>query len=341
MKKQRRRRSLSEQPLDSSWGCRSCVSPSVPMMTTEPTSLDSLRVLYQSDDFIVVDKHWDIRIDSKMWYEKHTVQAQLRHRFPQLADPSTYYGFRFCHQLDFSTSGALCVALNKAAAGRAYRCFKDRTVTKAYLALIRGRVEEQTQTLDFSIGKNSSEGKTHMMCIEGTEGCENPKPCQTGLTVLEYGLYDGDPVTKVLLQPLTGRTHQLRVHCSAIGHPIVGDFTYSSGADDAPYRMMLHAHFLHIPLEPQPLLVSAGDPFLPTVDPKWLPERSLRTLTATVEALLESRMEQDRKIKEEKKEHARKEEERRKKLRKEQRTKEESEEQRRQCHDWLSEWAGD
>nr|XP_019962082.1 PREDICTED: RNA pseudouridylate synthase domain-containing protein 1 isoform X1 [Paralichthys olivaceus] len=322
-------------------GCRSRVSPSVPMMTTEPTSLDSLRVLYQSDDFIVVDKHWDIRIDSKMWYEKHTVQAQLRHRFPQLADPSTYYGFRFCHQLDFSTSGALCVALNKAAAGRAYRCFKDRTVTKAYLALIRGRVEEQTQTLDFSIGKNSSEGKTHMMCIEGTEGCENPKPCQTGLTVLEYGSYDGDPVTKVLLQPLTGRTHQLRVHCSAIGHPIVGDFTYSSGADDAPYRMMLHAHFLHIPLEPQPLLVSAGDPFLPMVDPKWLPERSLRTLTATVEALLESRMEQDRKIKEEKKEHARKEEERRKKLRKEQRTKEESEEQRRQCHDWLSEWAGD
>lgn len=44
--------------------------------------------------------------------------------------------FRFCHQLDFSTSGALCIALNKAAAGRAYRCFKDRTVTKAYLALV-------------------------------------------------------------------------------------------------------------------------------------------------------------------------------------------------------------
>ncbi|XP_037648437.1 RNA pseudouridylate synthase domain-containing protein 1 isoform X2 [Sebastes umbrosus] len=272
------------------------------MMTTESASLESLHVLYQSDDYIVVDKHWDIRIDSKMWYEKHTVQAQLRHRFPQLADPSTYYGFRFCHQLDFSTSGALCVALNKAAAGRAYRCFKDRTVTKAYLALVRGWVEKETQTLDFSIGKNSSEGKTHMMCIEGTEGCENPKPCQTELMVLEYGLYDGEPVTKVLLKPLTGRTHQLRVHCSAIGHLIVGDFTYSSGADEAPYRMMLHAHLLHIPLEPEPLHVSAGDPFLPTSDPKWLPQRSLRTLEATVEALLEQIVEQDRKTKEEKRE---------------------------------------
>lgn len=137
-----------------------------------------------------------------------------------------------------------------------------------------------------------------------------------------------------------GRTHQLRVHCSAIGHPIVGDFTYSSGADDAPYRMMLHAHLLHIPLEPEPLLVSAGDPFLPAVDAKWLPQRSLRTLTATVEALLEKRLEEDRKIKEEKRVRARREEERRK-GRREQRSEEESEEQRRKCQEWLSEWAGD
>lgn len=64
------------------------------MAATEPASLENLRVLHQSGDYIVVDKHWDIRIDSKMWYEKLTVQAQLRHRFPQLADPDTYYGFR-------------------------------------------------------------------------------------------------------------------------------------------------------------------------------------------------------------------------------------------------------
>ena len=138
----------------------------------------------------------------------------------------------------------------------------------------------------------------------------------------------------------SGRTHQLRVHCSAIGHPIVGDFTYSSGADDAPYRMMLHAHLLHIPLELQPLLVSAGDPFLPTVDPKWLPQRSLRTLMATVEALLGQRVEEDRRIKEEERERVRREEEKRKRS-KGHRTEEESEEQRRQCQEWLSEWAGD
>ncbi|TNN25333.1 RNA pseudouridylate synthase domain-containing protein 1 [Liparis tanakae] len=117
-------------------------------MTTESARLESLCVLHQSDDYIVVDKHWDIRIDSKMWYEKHTVQAQLGQRFPELSDPSTYYGFRFCHQLDFSTSGALCVALNKAAAGRAYRCFKDRTVTKAYLALVGNATQTFTCVCD-------------------------------------------------------------------------------------------------------------------------------------------------------------------------------------------------
>ncbi|MEQ2235360.1 RNA pseudouridylate synthase domain-containing protein 1 [Ilyodon furcidens] len=304
-------------------------------MSSDPASIESLHVLYQSDDYIIVDKHWDIRIDSKMWYEKQTVQMQLQHHFPLLADPSTYYGFRFCHQLDFSTSGALCVALNKAAAGRAYRCFKDRTVTKAYLALLRGWVKIEKQTLDFAIGKNVMEGKTHMMCTEGNEGCENPKPCQTELIVLEYGVYDGDPVTKVLLQPLTGRTHQLRVHCSAIGHPIVGDFTYSLGADDSPYRMMLHAYLLHIPLEPQHLLVTAGDPFVPAVDPKWVSQRSLRTLNATIESILEQR-----KTKEKEREVAKREEERRKKS-KQPRIEEQSEEQRRACQEWLSEWAGD
>ncbi|MGH0175810.1 UNVERIFIED_CONTAM: hypothetical protein FKN15_071651 [Acipenser sinensis] len=60
----------------------------------EPANIDNLCILYQSSNFIVVNKHWDIRIDSKMWYEKQTVQSQLKQRFPELADPDTYYGFR-------------------------------------------------------------------------------------------------------------------------------------------------------------------------------------------------------------------------------------------------------
>ncbi|NXY21373.1 RUSD1 protein, partial [Atrichornis clamosus] len=279
----------------------------------EPGTIDNLSILYQSSDFIVVNKHWDLRIDSKMWYETLTLQSQLKHRFPELADPDTYYGFRFCHQLDFSTSGALCVALNKAAAGSAYKCFKERLVTKAYLALVRGHVSQSRMTIRYAIGKNTTEGMTHMMCIDGTEGeqphslllprppgctvgvtnlpldllagCENPKPCQSELIVLEHGSYSGDPVTKVLLQPLTGRTHQLRVHCSAIGHPIVGDFTYSHRKDSNPYRMMLHAYYLRIPTGKELIEVCAPDPFVSAMDGNWVPQHVTHRLEDTIQEL--------------------------------------------------------
>ncbi|KAF7698300.1 RNA pseudouridylate synthase domain-containing protein 1 isoform X1 [Silurus meridionalis] len=303
-------------------------------LSMEPASVENLCVLYHSADYLVLNKHWDIRIDSKLWSETHTVQKQLMHRFPQLADPQTHYGFRFCHQLDFSTSGALCVALNKAAAGQAYRCFKDRTVTKAYLALVRGTVTDGRMTLDAAIGKNTTEGKTHMMCVEGTEGCENPKPSQTLLTVLERGSYDGEPVTKVLLQPLTGRTHQLRVHCCSIGHPIVGDFTYSLGTDGSPYRMMLHAYFLQIPLQREVIQVTASDPIVPELDPKWKPETVVANLERLMSELI-TRTEAD--------ERRRKEEEEARKLAREEEKKRrksvvESVEERAQCQHWLSEW---
>ncbi|KAG7335198.1 hypothetical protein KOW79_001794 [Hemibagrus wyckioides] len=298
----------------------------------EPASVENLCVLYHSADYLVLNKHWDIRIDSKLWSETHTVQKQLKHRFPQLADPQTHYGFRFCHQLDFSTSGALCVALNKAAAGRAYRCFKDRTVTKAYLALVRGTVAESRTMLDAAIGKNTTEGKTHMMCVAGTDGCENPKPSQTLLTVLEYGSYDGEPVTKVLLQPLTGRTHQLRVHCSSVGHAIVGDVTYSLGTDSAPYRMMLHAYFLRIPLEQEVIEVTSSDPFVSELDPKWTPETHVQNLQSLMTEIVTRTKAEEQQREEEKLAN---EEEKKNRRRK---SVEESEEERAQCQQWLSEW---
>lgn len=253
----------------------------------EPGSVDNLAVVYRSRDFLVVSKHWDVRIDSRAWRDTLTVQKQLRHRFPELADPDTFYGFRFCHQLDFSTSGALCVALNKAAAASAYKCFKERRVTKAYLALVRGHIQESQVTISRAIGRSSTEGRAHTMCVEGTEGCENPKASLTELEVLEHGLYAGDPVSKVLLRPLTGRTHQLRVHCSALGHPIVGDLTYGQPAcqEERPFRMMLHAYYLRIPTAAERVEACTPDPFLPALDACWHPHTLIQPLDSLVEAL--------------------------------------------------------
>ncbi|XP_032826098.2 RNA pseudouridylate synthase domain-containing protein 1 [Petromyzon marinus] len=244
----------------------------------EAARLEQLSVLLEDADYLVLDKHWDLRIDSTRPRETLTVQQQLRHRYPQLLDPSTRHGFRFCHQLDYATSGALCVALSRQAAGGAFRAFSQRRVVKAYLALVRGHVKEEHMTIDYAIGKDTREGQTHMMCVEATPGCDNPKPCLTELTVLQTGRYGDDPATKVLLQPVTGRTHQLRVHCDAVGHAIVGDYTYSLRADTAPYRTMLHAALLRMPLGERTVQAEAPDPFVPDVDPSWCPEQTLRSV---------------------------------------------------------------
>lgn len=171
-----------------------------------------------------------------------------------------------------------------------------------------------------------------MMCIDGTEGCENPKPCQSELIVLEHGSYSGDPVTKVLLQPLTGRTHQLRVHCSAVGHPIVGDFTYSHKKDSSPYRMMLHAYYLRIPTGKELIEVCAPDPFVTTMDSNWVPHRVTHQLDETIQELKDKMMQKGEEEEsqvlggggEEALSEAKS---------------PETEEQRARCEQWLAEWA--
>ena len=74
--------------------CTSRGPPCVAGASMEAGPVESLSVVYQSQDFLVVNKHWDLRIDSRMWRETPTLQKQLRLRFPELADPDTYYGFR-------------------------------------------------------------------------------------------------------------------------------------------------------------------------------------------------------------------------------------------------------
>lgn len=110
------------------------------------------------------------------------------------------------------------------------------------------------------------------MCSADKYYCQYSKTAFTRLLVLQKGFYDGFPTTKVLLKAVTGRRHQLRVHCSLLGHTIVGDFTYSNGKDILPYRMFLHSHRLILPTALENIDVCAGDPFvINNANNKWLP----------------------------------------------------------------------
>ncbi|XP_071948975.1 RNA pseudouridylate synthase domain-containing protein 1-like [Antedon mediterranea] len=242
----------------------------------QAATIDNLNILYKSDNYIVVNKHYDIKINSNDDEDRVTVAKQLGKMYPDLVDTSIEHQFRFVHRLDYSTSGAVAVALNRKAAGDAMSKFKKHLVTKEYVALVRGHVKVDHMTITKAICPETKEGFTHMMRIADDDdvkkgGCK-VQTAKTELLVLQRGLYGGDPVTKIKLVPFTGKRHQLRVHCNSVGHTILGDYTYSNRTDFKPYRMMLHSHKLVIPLDNENIDIDASDPFVKEVDKKWLPQ---------------------------------------------------------------------
>ncbi|XP_072043770.1 RNA pseudouridylate synthase domain-containing protein 1-like [Amphiura filiformis] len=240
--------------------------------TAQAPPTAELKIIYQSQNFIVVDKNFDVKINSDDESDQVTVATQLVERFPDNVDDTIHHKFRFVHRLDYSTSGALCIALNKKASAVAGDKFKNREVIKEYLALVRGHVSEVSITIDKPVYPNPEEGLAHMMCVADDPPVDiKTKSATTELEVLQLGMYDGEPATKVKLCPKTGRRHQLRVHCQSIGYPIVGDYTYSFRQDVKPYRMMLHSFKLTIPIPNELIDVIATDPFTTELDSKWQP----------------------------------------------------------------------
>ncbi|KAL3877404.1 hypothetical protein ACJMK2_035114 [Sinanodonta woodiana] len=227
-------------------------------------------ILYKSVNFLVIDKAWDIKINSNDPKDV-TVATQLSQMFPDLVDTSTVHGFRFVHRLDYATTGVLCLALNRTTGAKIHMAFVNKKVTKHYLALVRGHVSCLERVVKIAIGKDSSVMDINKMCTTESPHCKAPRMAVTKMVCLEKGVYDNQPVSKILMLPFTGRTHQLRVHCHHIGHPVVGDFTYSNRTDIGPFRMMLHAYRLTASLDDEKLDVTASDPFTPACDKNWQP----------------------------------------------------------------------
>jgi len=135
------------------------------------------------------------------------------------------------HRLDAGTSGLLVVAKTDEAYGALRRLFRDHAVDRAYLALVRGSVANDAFTVDAPLGRRASR-----IVVDATEG----RRAETAFVVLERA----DGATLLEAAPRTGRTHQIRVHLAAIGHPILGDRAYGGGGADAR-RLGLDRPFLH------------------------------------------------------------------------------------------------
>jgi 23S rRNA pseudouridine1911/1915/1917 synthase len=135
------------------------------------------------------------------------------------------------HRLDAGTSGLMLVAKTDEAHQALVAMFRRHEVERRYLALVRGRVEHESFAVEAALGRHAAR-----VVLDATGG----RPAETRFEVRER------PGSLTLLEatPQTGRTHQIRVHLSSIGHPILGDRVYGGAGDDAR-RLGLTRPFLH------------------------------------------------------------------------------------------------
>ncbi|XP_011308287.1 RNA pseudouridylate synthase domain-containing protein 1 [Fopius arisanus] len=233
-------------------------------------------VLHHDRNYLVIDKPYDMVVNSND-SSKITLQTEIKRLFPHLANPGLRHEFYFVHRLDYATSGVICVALTRNSARAASVTFEKRCAKKYYLALVHGHVEEDCLVVREAIGDDIRELLGSKRMCTSSEYCKNPRDCFTAILVLEKGLRNGKPATKVLLRPGTGRRHQLRVHCSHIGHTIIGDYTYSDRQDHEPHRTFLHSFRLILETDIVNLDIQTPDPFDPSDDRnKWTPTEVLR-----------------------------------------------------------------
>lgn len=193
-----------------------------------------LNIVYEDDDLLVIDKKDGMVVHPTIDHPSGTlVNALLFHlKLPSENIENLRPGI--VHRLDKGTSGLLVVAKNSDSLEKLKNQFKSRTVQKKYIALVAGKLEPPAGLIEKPIARHGQNRQKFAVSPEG-------KSAETYYNVLEYIQGKKATYSLVGLEPKTGRTHQLRVHLSSLGHPIVGDRLY--GGQPAS-RIFLHAKFL-------------------------------------------------------------------------------------------------
>lgn len=205
-----------------------------------------LDILHHDSALLIVNKPAGLlSVPGKDPGKEDCLIDRLRRVFPEVL---------LVHRLDCDTSGVMVFALTKAAQGNLGQQFEKRQTKKIYAARLAGHLEPKEGTVDLPLCVDwPNRPRQHVNHDQG-------KPAVTDWRVVKY---EGD-TTRVRLMPQTGRSHQLRVHMLALGHPILGDLIYAEGPARTDYpRMMLHAESLRLrhPETGKSITFSAPTPF--------------------------------------------------------------------------------
>ncbi len=196
-----------------------------------------LSIIYLDEDILVLNKPAGLVIHTGAGHTRHTLVHALLFHFPEIASVGPQERPGIVHRLDKETSGVMVAALKSGAFSRLQKQFKERVVEKTYLGLVKGKVLHPEGRIDWPIGRHPKHGER--ISIRS----DRPRDALTLYTVRQ--VYKES--TFLEIKPVTGRMHQIRVHLSAAGHPIVGDSRYGSRkADPRCPRLFLHATCLSL-----------------------------------------------------------------------------------------------
>ncbi|MFQ3197059.1 MAG: tRNA pseudouridine32 synthase/23S rRNA pseudouridine746 synthase [Paraglaciecola sp.] len=205
-----------------------------------------LQIVFKDEHFLVINKPSELlSVPGKGIELQDCLQLRVQRVYPTAT---------IVHRLDMATSGLLVMALNKAAHRHISRQFELRQTSKTYIARVYGQVAGEEGCVDLPLICDWPNRPKQMVCLQ------NGKPAQTLWRVLARNKQD----TRLELSPITGRSHQLRVHMLSLGHPILGDRLYAppQALQLAP-RLQLHAQslgFMH-PHHEQDVSFFAPAPF--------------------------------------------------------------------------------
>ena len=184
-----------------------------------------LDVVYEDDDILIINKPQGMVVHPANGHYSGTLVNALMFMEDSLSSINGVIRPGIVHRIDKDTSGLLCVAKNDNAHHFLAEQLKDHTMAREYVALVRGIIKENSGTIEMPIGRDKKDRQKMAVVKEG-------KPAVTHFQVLERF----KDHTLVKCQLVSGRTHQIRVHMSAIGHPVEGDPLYAGKNYDKIYK---------------------------------------------------------------------------------------------------------
>lgn len=187
-----------------------------------------INVLYEDDDLMFINKQPGVIVHPTKGHPMHTIANGI---MKYMQDNNQTYKIRFANRIDMDTSGIVIVAKNANSQHDISHQMRTNAVHKQYIAIVNGVIARDAFTIDKPIGRPNEES------IQRTVLAEGGKNAITDVKVLER--FDNHTLVEVTLH--TGRTHQIRVHLTHIGHPITGDHLYGGDAPELMNRQALHA----------------------------------------------------------------------------------------------------